>query len=758
MAQSADKTPRTRDQKKKKVKDLARELAEEKAKNATLREALDRSLQENPELDFNAENRMSSTRHMGPQSFEESKFFSSMNQLSVASINVPECKAPDGEEIHRQTYEMWKDLLVDSLKLAGVDDESTKFTVFKVKAGTRLLEIYRNTKSRDDAPDQVTAPFSNALHRLRTYFGSGSDVMLMRRKLSLMMQKPEETDLSFITRVGSTARLCEFDTEKEFEEIVSTVAEHARSREVRTTALKMLSRKCTFIDLVDKVREIETIRLNEEYVMRRHHNTEPASVAPVQSLAMWDNLREQRYPGNFIPRGSRGGSFQRGSTSRRGTWQANRGRQRGGFQTHQLKNGSLRSERCWRCGGVYHSASECTARVKSCNRCGRLGHIQRVCSYSEANKRPATEVLDTVPNKIAAIEVPDEELKDEPETKIASSPHACTALVSSNRTEQDSKPAKMISESLRCPTEAIALSAPSTITNVCVLVGAKKNDNSVHPRVSIVSAISPESTTLMTEGTILATVAGLRCSFLIDSGAEVNTFMLKLFNQMVSDPKYNNELFDVSYTSDRSLKAYATSGRIDVLATFHAYLHISEDRPTLLEKFYVVKENRALLSRQTACRYSVLMLGLNVPIRPHTTGTRDELFAGEIAAISSNGIFPKFNVPPVKIYYDTTKAPCRNVFVNVPLAVKPLVEKRLRELVSADIIERVIDGMDTSFCSSMLVVPKGKDDIRLVIDLRGPNRYIQRNPFAMPTLEKILAELDGAAWFSDLSLKRFLPY
>ncbi|XP_062560609.1 uncharacterized protein LOC134224930 [Armigeres subalbatus] len=256
MAQSADKTARTREQKKKKTKDLARELAEEKAKNATLMEALDRSLHENPDLDFNVENRMSSTRQAGPQSFEESKFFSSMNQLSIASINVPECKAPDGEEIHRQTYEMWKDLLVDSLKLAGVDDESTKFTVFKVKAGTRLLEIYRNTKSRDDAPDQVTEPFSNALHRLRTYFGSGSDVMLMRRKLSLMMQKPDETDLSFITRVGSTARLCEFNAEKEFEEIVSTVAEHARCREVRTTALKMLSRKCTFIDLVDKVRNL----------------------------------------------------------------------------------------------------------------------------------------------------------------------------------------------------------------------------------------------------------------------------------------------------------------------------------------------------------------------------------------------------------------------------------------------------------------------------------------------------------------------
>lgn len=384
-------------------------MAEEKAKNATLTEALERSVQE---ADFNAENRMSSTRHTLLQGVEESKFFSSMNQLSVASINVPECKATDGGEIHRQTYEMWKDLLVDSLKLAGVDDESTKFTVFKVKAGQRLLEIYRNTKTPDDAPNQDTAPFSNAMHRLKTYFGSGSDLMLMRRKLALMTQQPEETDLNFIMRVGSTARLCEFEGEKEFEEIVSTVAEQARNREVRTTALKMLSRKGTFIDLVDKVREIETIRLNEEYVMRRHGSAEPTLVAPVQSS--WNASRPQRYSGNFIPRGG----FQRGNIVRRGTWRGNRIRQsysggsNGGtnYQTQQTRSGPPRGGRCWRCGGVYHAAEYCSTKDKICNRCGRLGHIERVCS--ESVKRPSNEVLDATPGKIAAVEKSEEEPKD----------------------------------------------------------------------------------------------------------------------------------------------------------------------------------------------------------------------------------------------------------------------------------------------------------------------------------------------------------
>lgn len=52
--------------------------------------------------------------------------------------------------------------------------------------------------------------------------------------------------------------------------------------------------------------------------------------------------------------------------------------------------------------------------------------------------------------------------------------------------------------------------------------------------------------------------------------------------------------------------------------------------------------------------------------------------------------------------------------------------------------------MDKSFCSSLLVVPKGKRDIRLVVDLRGPSKCTVRTPFRMPISEEILSKLNGA--------------
>nr|XP_029717732.1 uncharacterized protein LOC109409203 [Aedes albopictus] len=222
----------------------------------------------------------SSTRRAEQLSaLEGTRFVSSINQLLVSSVNIPECKAPEGEELQRHSFEMWKEMLQDSMSLAGDQDEKIKYTVFKLKAGPKLLDIFRNTKSDQGAPNAEELPYSNAMHRLKAYFGSGSDVMLQRRKLALMTQLEGETDLNFISRVGTTARHCDFGEEKEFDEIVATVAGHARSKEVRVTALQMLNSGGTLTDLIDKIRHIEAVRINEEYYEQKHGKQEPVVIA-----------------------------------------------------------------------------------------------------------------------------------------------------------------------------------------------------------------------------------------------------------------------------------------------------------------------------------------------------------------------------------------------------------------------------------------------------------------------------------------------
>lgn len=399
-----------------KLETALKELAAAKASNAVLSEEWNkaqetiRSLQTTlnaPRSESSDANSDEFIREVGPSSTyrlgmqretstELSRFMSSVNQMSLSSVTVPECKPSAGsEEIGRQDFEAWKDLLVDTMKLAGVVDEPTQFIIFKVKAGPKLLEIFKNTKSSVEAPDPSLQPFANAMFRLKAYFTSGSDVMLQRRKLALMEQRSDENDLSFVLRVGATARLCEFAEDKEFEEVVGAVAEHAQNREVRTAALKLLSRKGTLTDLVNEVREIEAIRLNEEYFNKKHGGLNQATIARVT-----DGDNRQRFSGRQT-------SYGRG---RYGMQQPHRGGAapaRG--QANWRGSSSSIPERCFRCNSLFHKPMDCFAVDKVCRNCGVTGHLQRACrTFVRGRPMQLPGERDRKVSEIAAVSTKDE--------------------------------------------------------------------------------------------------------------------------------------------------------------------------------------------------------------------------------------------------------------------------------------------------------------------------------------------------------------
>lgn len=181
---------------RKRFEKLEKDLEEERARNSLLVDEMSKMLDEQEpaagtssvvqpsdtgcqsSIEFEGNVPSSTQRSKATTSFEETKFMASINQLSVSSVNVPECRpAIESEDINRHTFEQWRDLLVDSMALAGITEEVTKFTIFKVKAGPRLLDIYRNAKADADAPDADLFPFTHALYRLKAYFGSGKSIV-----------------------------------------------------------------------------------------------------------------------------------------------------------------------------------------------------------------------------------------------------------------------------------------------------------------------------------------------------------------------------------------------------------------------------------------------------------------------------------------------------------------------------------------------------------------------------------------------------
>lgn len=159
-------------------------------------------------------------------------------------------------------------------------------------------------------------------------------------------------------------------------------------------------------------------------------------------------------------------------------------------------------------------------------------------------------------------------------------------------------------------------------------------------------------------------------------------------------------------------------------------------KPSIVADFLVVKEGRrSLLSRSTAGDLKLLKLGISVN-----------------NCDISNRInkFPKVPDVLVKFSIDKSIPPTKNAYYNVPAAYRADAKARLHDMENRGIIERVTKAPD--WISGMSAVAKGKDDFRLVVNMRAPNRAIKREYFRLPLLDEMKLKLHGAKFFSKLDL------
>lgn len=294
----------------------------------------------------------------------------SMNNLSFATLNVPDCKPSDGEEeIDKKSFIQWKELLEASMSLVGVSDEWIQIQIFKIKAGPKLLDVLNGTSTDTNDPDPKTEPYSNVMSRLHKYFGSRDYTLMQRQKLRSMFQEPNEPDMKYVKRVVAAAKLCDFEEDQLLENVCHIIQCHALNLKIREIGRKILRKGGSLINLLDKVRAQEVEKINEEIYSKNHQNVQKVDVAAVSFHHEQD--RDQRFS-KFHNKSNNHGQSSRG---------------RGGF----VRRGSSRfgnsRNSCWRCTSHYHSAMECHAMQKICHKCNKKGHIERACRNDTAMKR-----------------------------------------------------------------------------------------------------------------------------------------------------------------------------------------------------------------------------------------------------------------------------------------------------------------------------------------------------------------------------------
>lgn len=225
--------------------------------------------------------------------------------------------------------------------------------------------------------------------------------------------------------------------------------------------------------------------------------------------------------------------------------------------------------------------------------------------------------------------------------------------------------------------------------------------------------------------------------FLIDSGADVNVIGGDDWNILESLYRSGNANLELTDVSEKELRGYAADRPMNVEHAFRAKVRaVGFDKPVVSADFLVVRGGRrSLLGRNTASEMKLLKVGADVDI---------------CESLKQNEVFPKMPGVKVKFCVDRTIPPEKNAYYNVPAAYREAARNRLKEMESRGIIEKVTTAPE--WISGMSAVPKGKNDFRLVVNMRAPNKAIKRQYFRLPLIEEMKVKLYGAKYFSKFDL------
>lgn len=246
-------------------------------------------------------------------------------------------------------------------------------------------------------------------------------------------------------------------------------------------------------------------------------------------------------------------------------------------------------------------------------------------------------------------------------------------------------------------------------------------------------------------------------TFLVDTGTQSNIMSEATFRTIMKEsPETINEL---CMTHAQQFHAYG-GHRLVTLCSFKAWVEVANaDKPKKFAKFVVIKNSdQNLMGYQTSKLMKIADVGLSVNCI-QTTEDRDrielnvphpqELPLTQKAQKQTE--FPKMPGVLVKFNINKDISPVKIVRRNIPLFLKDKVNDKLNSMLQRGIIERAPRA--SKWISPMHVVPKASHDIRIVIDVRQPNKAIIRHNHAMPVIDEVWDKLQGARYFSKYDLK-----
>ena len=224
-------------------------------------------------------------------------------------------------------------------------------------------------------------------------------------------------------------------------------------------------------------------------------------------------------------------------------------------------------------------------------------------------------------------------------------------------------------------------------------------------------------------------------NFLVDTGATVNIIHSDTYKSTNPKAKLHNPC--------PTIHAYGSNKPLPVCGYISA--DITFKTKTVQAKFFVVESESTtpnLLSYETAQALGVIQFafvcGGSIP------DEYPSLFDGKLGKIKD---------VQVHLHVDKEVKPVVQQHRRIPFHLRHQVEAELAKLEEQDIIEKVSGAGPTPWVSPIVCVPKKQQgEVRICVDMREANKAIGREKHPMPTLDDLIADLNGATVFSKLDL------
>ena len=144
-------------------------------------------------------------------------------------------------------------------------------------------------------------------------------------------------------------------------------------------------------------------------------------------------------------------------------------------------------------------------------------------------------------------------------------------------------------------------------------------------------------------------------------------------------------------------------------------------------------KGQPLLGRSTATELGVLQIGSLInSVNSDIVEEFRDCFTG----------VGKLKGYQLKLYVKEDVAPVVQPLRRSPFNLRDKIEKKLDELESMDIIEKV--NSPSQWVSPVVVVPKPNGEVRLCVNMRQANCAVERERYPIPAIDEVLQDMNNS--------------